>query len=199
MLLYSSAEARTKYGRVVELVDSLDSGSSVHCGRAGSSPASPTKKKDIRWDVLFICFGTWTNQNATVRWTVAGDGWTEPNLYFCLWQKCKSSPFSPTKRRQAIGVHHKGQFSKIRCILKKICRILHLCPQMQCLSGKLTRHRWTKKAPLCKGSCQRSWLRDCFTTKICFTIPPSCFASHLPLHKGGSFLPSRWKMPQFAG
>ena len=31
------------YGRVVELVDSLDSGSSVHCGRAGSSPASPTK------------------------------------------------------------------------------------------------------------------------------------------------------------
>ena len=31
-----------EYGRVVELVDSLDSGSSVHCGRAGSSPASPT-------------------------------------------------------------------------------------------------------------------------------------------------------------
>ena len=42
------------YGRVVELVDSLDSGSSVHCGRAGSSPASPTKiKKDIQSDVLF--------------------------------------------------------------------------------------------------------------------------------------------------
>ena len=46
MLIYSSAEARRKYGRVVELVDSLDSGSSVHCGRAGSSPASPTKKTD---------------------------------------------------------------------------------------------------------------------------------------------------------
>ena len=44
MLIYSSAEARTTYGRVVELVDSLDSGSSVHCGRAGSSPASPTKE-----------------------------------------------------------------------------------------------------------------------------------------------------------
>ena len=29
---------------MVELVDSLDSGSSVHCGRAGSSPASPTKE-----------------------------------------------------------------------------------------------------------------------------------------------------------
>ncbi len=26
------------------MVDSLDSGSSVHCGRAGSSPASPTRK-----------------------------------------------------------------------------------------------------------------------------------------------------------
>ena len=37
-------QAETKYGRVVELVDSLDSGSSVHCGRAGSSPASPTKE-----------------------------------------------------------------------------------------------------------------------------------------------------------
>ena len=39
------AEMRRQYGRVVELVDSLDSGSSVHCGRAGSSPASPTRKR----------------------------------------------------------------------------------------------------------------------------------------------------------
>ena len=45
VLVYGSVERKpTKYGRVVELVDSLDSGSSVHCGRAGSSPASPTKK-----------------------------------------------------------------------------------------------------------------------------------------------------------
>ena len=50
-----SLRASDSYGRVVELVDSLDSGSSVHCGRAGSSPASPTKnKKDIQVDVLFI-------------------------------------------------------------------------------------------------------------------------------------------------
>ena len=55
MLLYSSAEGNLKatYGRVVELVDSLDSGSSVHCGRAGSSPASPTKR-DIFPDVSFL-------------------------------------------------------------------------------------------------------------------------------------------------
>ena len=50
MILCSSAEGnqgKTKYARVVELVDSLDSGSSVHCGRAGSSPASRTKKIQV--------------------------------------------------------------------------------------------------------------------------------------------------------
>ena len=65
VLIYSSAEARTKYGRVVELVDSLDSGSSVHCGRAGSSPASPTKKtKGILVDVLcFFDMDEWWDLN----------------------------------------------------------------------------------------------------------------------------------------
>ncbi len=43
------------FARVVELADSLDSGSSAHYGRAGSSPASRTKKEDIRLDVLFFC------------------------------------------------------------------------------------------------------------------------------------------------
>ena len=33
------------YARVVELADSLDSGSSAHYGRAGSSPASRTMTK----------------------------------------------------------------------------------------------------------------------------------------------------------
>ena len=45
VLIYPSRRERHIYGRVVELVDSLDSGSSVHCGRAGSSPASPTIEK----------------------------------------------------------------------------------------------------------------------------------------------------------
>ena len=35
----------SKCARVVELADSLDSGSSAHYGRAGSSPASRTKLK----------------------------------------------------------------------------------------------------------------------------------------------------------
>ena len=43
-----------------------------------------------------------------------------------------------------------------------------------------------QEAPLCKGSCQRSWLRDCFAWIFDFTIPPSLAGScHLPLHKGG--------------
>ena len=39
---------------MVELVDSLDSGSSVHCGRAGSSPASPTKNRSTSSGVLLF-------------------------------------------------------------------------------------------------------------------------------------------------
>ena len=56
MLLYGSAEGNpaSEYGRVVELVDSLDSGSSVHCGRAGSSPASPTKKAIAKAIAFFL-------------------------------------------------------------------------------------------------------------------------------------------------
>ena len=65
------------YGRVVELVDSLDSGSSVHCGRAGSSPASPTKRRKTRVCVSFFFYaviGTLTDRKAAIRWTAAGEG-----------------------------------------------------------------------------------------------------------------------------
>ena len=44
--------------RVVELADSLDSGSSVHYARAGSSPASRTKQKTLeaaRLRGFFFC------------------------------------------------------------------------------------------------------------------------------------------------
>ena len=44
------------YARVVELADSLDSGSSVHYARAGSSPASRTTKKGhLLLQVSFFC------------------------------------------------------------------------------------------------------------------------------------------------
>ena len=42
---YTQAVKRFPNARVVELVDSLDSGSSVHSGRAGSTPASRTIKE----------------------------------------------------------------------------------------------------------------------------------------------------------
>ena len=52
------AAKRKRSGRVVELVDSLDSGSSVHYGRAGSSPASRTKRRDTRLGISsFLLWG----------------------------------------------------------------------------------------------------------------------------------------------
>ena len=44
---YIGAVERLRNARVVELVDSLDSGSSVHSGRAGSTPASRTKENAL--------------------------------------------------------------------------------------------------------------------------------------------------------
>ena len=44
------------------MVDSLDSGSSVHCGRAGSSPASPTRKRQSSQEgCRFFRFTFWQN------------------------------------------------------------------------------------------------------------------------------------------
>ena len=52
---YVQAVERQQYARVVELADSLDSGSSVHYARAGSSPASRTKIRNLRVsDFLFF-------------------------------------------------------------------------------------------------------------------------------------------------
>ena len=51
-------------------------------------------------------------------------------------------PFRPkNKKAKPLRCSSKGQFSKIRYISKGICRILLLCLQKQCLSGKLIRHR----------------------------------------------------------
>ena len=52
------------YARVVELVDSLDSGSSVHCGRAGSSPASRTINRHP-YGCLFFLFSGKQNLNTS--------------------------------------------------------------------------------------------------------------------------------------
>ena len=44
-IYFTLNDSATPNARVVELADSLDSGSSVHYARAGSSPASRTKKE----------------------------------------------------------------------------------------------------------------------------------------------------------
>ena len=51
-------QTATKYARVVELVDSLDSGSSAHSGRGGSTPPSRTMKstENGMFSVLFLIF-----------------------------------------------------------------------------------------------------------------------------------------------
>ena len=51
---------RSRDARVVELADSLDSGSSAHSGRAGSSPASRTKQsiENVSFRCFLLFFGT---------------------------------------------------------------------------------------------------------------------------------------------
>ena len=83
MLLYSSVKRKQRlYGRVVELVDSLDSGSSVHCGRAGSSPASPTKETVER--LSLFCQSILAKTNKTPMFPIK----TEAQGIFCFIQGC---------------------------------------------------------------------------------------------------------------
>ena len=59
------------YARVVELVDSLDSGSSAHSGRGGSSPPSRTKLARWFWYetiVLFLCLKSILAQGFSMFW-----------------------------------------------------------------------------------------------------------------------------------
>ena len=55
MIIYRSSRETAHDARVVELADSLDSGSSVHSGRAGSSPASRTRNPAIVEIAGFSC------------------------------------------------------------------------------------------------------------------------------------------------
>ena len=51
------------------------------------------------------------------------------------------------------------------------------------------------KAPLCKGSCQRSWLRDCFF--YMFTTPPFRFRSTPPLTQGRLFYFAKFRQSYY--
>ena len=80
MLIYASRQERRTYGRVVELVDSLDSGSSVHCGRAGSSPASPTKETVERLSLFLPVHRRQKHDNSLVFQEKR-----RTRELFCLW------------------------------------------------------------------------------------------------------------------
>ena len=73
MIIYLSSR-KTANARVVELADSLDSGSSVHSGRAGSSPASRTKLSEHFGSTGekpsdFKVFGFFMTENfQSIRW-----------------------------------------------------------------------------------------------------------------------------------
>ena len=79
----------------------------------GSSPVVSTKKKTHPegWVFLFdMAFEirTRTQLNATVRWTVARDGWTERNLNFCpLGKNANRVLLSPPSK---IPIHTDGDF-----------------------------------------------------------------------------------------
>ena len=73
---------------MVELVDSLDSGSSVHCGRAGSSPASPT-------NLFFL------NLTLYGRVVELVDSLDSGSSVHC--GRAGSSPASPTKEAHPTG------------------------------------------------------------------------------------------------
>ena len=51
------------------------------------------------------------------------------------------------------------------------------------------------KAPLCKGSCRGATEGLFYDKVLLFTIPPSAFGCHLPLHKGGFSSVYKQKLP----
>ena len=115
MLLYPSAKGcgpkpEIRNGRVVELVDSLDSGSSVHCGRAGSSPASPTN-----------FFSLWKSWYGRVVELV--DSLDSGSSVHC--GRAGSSPASPTRRSTSVGC---ASFLYMPCKnLKIMKKMLAIC------------------------------------------------------------------------
>ena len=66
------------------MADSLDSGSSVHYGRAGSSPASRTKKTDQPFAGLFF-YCNWRDlKSASKNTSAAQDFWEQPLIMVAL-------------------------------------------------------------------------------------------------------------------
>ena len=83
MLYYLS----TKQARVVELADSLDSGSSAHSGRAGSSPASRTMNwpQIERFGVNFYASENFSGKFIFRRFSLSFDKGPISNVFLTLF------------------------------------------------------------------------------------------------------------------
>ena len=75
-----------------------------------------TKKKRMPFGILFflLLIGDSNNLNAIVRWTIAGDGSTEPNIYLRNTQM-QTSPISRTKKEAALM----GNVTKLVILFRK--------------------------------------------------------------------------------
>ena len=61
--------------------------------------------------------------------------------YMFMTNNSSKSVVDYIKKLDRLRVTLKDSFARIRYISKELCRILYLWTQMQCLSGKLIRHR----------------------------------------------------------
>ena len=62
---------------------------SMRCFEFESRHSDQKRRKSICSFVFFLSAERFESLNATVRWTVARDGWTEPNHNFRQRRKCK--------------------------------------------------------------------------------------------------------------
>ena len=78
---------RSRDARVVELADSLDSGSSAHSGRAGSSPASRTtfKTRNRKISGLFYISKNFSGEFIFRRFSLSFDKGPISNVFLTLF------------------------------------------------------------------------------------------------------------------
>ena len=100
---------------MVELADSLDSGSSAHYGRAGSSPASRTKKRETRKACLSF-FGAQGDSarnrgstHETLKIRAAGDGFLASRVR--ARARARSCPASCTRLARWFLIRNHRAFS----------------------------------------------------------------------------------------
>ena len=146
-----------RYARVVELVDSLDSGSSVHYAREGSSPSSRTKKETAFWLFLFCCSGMCEEFS----------GSTPSRSEVCRRPTAQSAALGPETSLLAPGI----RVSLSASIGKRLAiaaRSASFCAQASQLHAKPL---WAKRSPgkfaVCSCLCAKK--KVCLSADLLFT------------------------------